>query len=140
MKEIKGFFGEYRFLSNFWPCQIVYKGFTFQSSEALFMAHKSGLEEDFEKFSKFIKPGDAKRAGKQVQLRSDWDQIKFDVMEKVLRLKFEQNPDLMEKLLATGDTYLEETNHWKDLCWGVCEGLGENNLGKLLMRLREKNK
>jgi ribA/ribD-fused uncharacterized protein len=138
MNGIYGFQNEYRFLSNFWPCNIEYNGLTFNNSESLYMAHKSGDEADFVKFAGITKPGDAKRLGRTVRLQPGWDEMKFEVMEKCLRLKFDQNPGLKEKLVATGDLYLEETNQWKDVIWGVCNGVGENNLGKLLMKLREE--
>ena len=56
-------------------------------------------------------------------------------MEDFLRQKFTDS-DLKEKLLATGDAELIEGNHWGDVIWGVCNGIGENNLGKLLMNIR----
>jgi ribA/ribD-fused uncharacterized protein len=144
MKEagIHGFFNEYRFLSNFWPCTIEYEGLKFNNSESLYMAHKSGNVEDFTKFAGITKPGDAKRLGRTVKLRSDWDQVKFAIMEDVLRLKFGQNPDLRAKLLATNEVELIESNSWHDNIWGSCicsqcGNKGKNNLGKILMKLRQ---
>ena len=138
METVRGFFDEYRFLSNFFPCEIEYKGLIFKSSEALYMAHKSGDDADLPKFAEITKAGDAKRVGRTVTLQPNWDQIKFGVMENVLRLKFDQNPKLKEKLLATGDKELVEFNTWGDKIWGVCDGVGENHLGKLLMKLRSE--
>ena len=56
-------------------------------------------------------------------------------MEFVLRQKF-AHPDLLAMLLATGDMELVEDNDWDDTYWGVCNGLGQNHLGKLLMKIR----
>lgn len=134
--EIKGFEGEYRFLSNFWPCKIVWQNYEFKCSEALYMSFKSGNPAAFAEFAK-LEASAAKKLGRQVPLREDWNKNKKRIMANVLNLKFRQNPDLKVKLLATGDAYLEETNWWKDTYWGVCNGVGENNLGLLLMELRE---
>ena len=69
-------------------------------------------------------------------LRSDWEDVKFDVMKEIVILKF-INPNLKEKLLATKDAELIEGNTWNDRCWGVCDGVGQNNLGRILMEVRE---
>lgn len=61
-------------------------------------------------------------------------------MYLVVKSKFEQNSDLKDKLIATGDEYLEEGNTWNDTYWGVCRGKGKNILGKILMRVREELK
>ena len=79
---------------------------------------------------------EAKRLGRRVRLRSDWEQVKYDVMLDVVRAKFNQHPDLAQKLLATGDEELVEGNDWGDTYWGVCNGRGKNMLGKILMRVR----
>ena len=84
-------------------------------------------------------PGEAKRMGRQVTLRKDWEDVKISVMEKGLRMKF-AIPELRDKLLATGEEELVEGNWWGDTCWGVCKGVGANNLGKLLMKIREESR
>jgi hypothetical protein len=134
-KTIDKFEKEYSFLSNFYPCKIKYGNLEFQCAEALYMAHKSGNPEDFARFAP-LNGAEAKKLGKTVKLQENWDEIKFDVMQKVLRLKFIRNPDLKHLLISTGDAELIEGNWWGDKIWGVCNGEGENNLGKLLMELR----
>jgi len=138
-KWIKGFFGDYRFLSNFWPCfyPISYNGFEFHYVENAFMAAKSLDEDDQKKFID-LKPAEAKKLGRTIKLRDDWETVKFDFMFWFNLQKFNENSGLKEKLLATGDRYLEETNHWGDKIWGydVKTNAGENNLGKILMRVR----
>ena len=83
-----------------------------------------------------LNPSEAKRLGRRVRLRSGWEQVKYDVMLDVVRAKFNQHPDLAQKLLATGDEELVEGNDWSDTYWGVCNGRGKNMLGKILMRVR----
>ena len=71
-------------------------------------------------------------------MRSDWEEVKDKVMYEIVLAKFTQNPDLKEKLLATGDESLEEGNTWGDTIWGTVDGVGENRLGKILMRVRDE--
>ena len=82
----------------------------------------------------------AKREEKKVQLRADWETVKNGVMEEVVRAKFSQNPDLLQKLLDTGDLELTEGNGWHDTYRGVDvrTGKGENHLGRILMKLRSE--
>ena len=59
-------------------------------------------------------------------------------MAYVLHLKFRQHPELGNLLIATGDAELIEGNIWRDTYWGVCNGVGKNRLGELLMQLRNE--
>ena len=86
--------------------------------------------------------GKAKRIGRRVVLRKDWDLIKLSVMKRFLMEKFRYS-DFKEKLLSTGDALLVEGNYWHDNYWGDCyckkcqniQGL--NHLGKLIMEVRK---
>ncbi len=82
----------------------------------------------------------AKRKGRQVELRPGWDAVRLSAMEEVVRAKFTQNPDLAARLAATGTMPLVEGNFFGDTFWGVDAktGKGENNLGKILMKIREE--
>jgi ribA/ribD-fused uncharacterized protein len=82
--------------------------------------------------------GQAKRAGMALELRPDWDAVKLDVMYSVNWVKYYRYYELRGKLLATGDAVLVEGNKWGDRFWGVCGGTGENNLGKILMQIRDE--
>lgn len=79
---------------------------------------------------------EAKRLGGRIPIRHDWEQVKLDVMETILRDKFTRHADLQAWLLDTGDRELVEGNTWNDRFWGVCGGIGENHLGRLLMKIR----
>ena len=59
-------------------------------------------------------------------------------MTDIVKAKFEQNEDLQKKLLATEDAYLEEENTWGDRIWGTVNGVGANNLGRILMNVRKE--
>jgi predicted NAD-dependent protein-ADP-ribosyltransferase YbiA (DUF1768 family) len=68
-------------------------------------------------------------------MRSDWNDRKLAVMRDLVGQKFD-NPALAMKLIATGNELLVEGNSWHDTYWGVCNGKGENHLGKILMEVR----
>lgn len=134
---IREFQGKYRFLSNFYEVPVKYKGVVYNNNEAAFQAQKCpGRESEFTS----ITPSEAKRLGRKVPLRKDWEQIKEQVMYEICVAKFTQNPDLMSQLLQT-EGELEEGNYWHDTVWGVDlkTGFGKNKLGKILMRIREEN-
>lgn len=136
---INEFRGKYYFLSNFFEAPVTYEGITYGNNEAAFQAAKVTDTTVKEKFSN-LDPSSAKRKGRHVQLRHGWDRIKFNIMYEIVKAKFEQNSELREKLLETGDSHLEEGNTWGDRIWGTVSGKGQNNLGKILMRVREELK
>jgi ribA/ribD-fused uncharacterized protein len=132
---IDSFSGEYRFLSNFWSVNISYQGITYPSTEHAYQAAKS--PHFLERIRIATLPtGEAKREGQKLELRADWDNVKIQVMRELLMIKF-ANPDLQAKLLATESHELVEGNWWGDIFWGVCNGVGQNHLGRLLMEVRE---
>jgi ribA/ribD-fused uncharacterized protein len=134
---IKEFRGQYYFLSNFYNAKVTWEGITYLNNESAFQSAKVT---DFDTRLKFanLDPSSGKRKGRHVQLRHGWDNIKFDIMYEIVKAKFTQNEDLKAKLLATGDKELQEGNTWNDKIWGVCNGKGQNHLGKILMRVREE--
>ncbi|MDR2655685.1 MAG: NADAR family protein [Oscillospiraceae bacterium] len=140
--KISRFRGNYEFLSNFYPCTISVDNLIFLSSEAAFQAFKCALAGEREQFQ-YLDAVKAKKKGRQVLLKPDWEFVRLDVMSKIVRLKFEQNPQLREKLLATGSAELIEGNSWHDNFWGDCDCpkcqkiTGQNHLGKILMKLRD---
>jgi len=138
---IDDFHGEYRFLSNFGDCPngvILADGIRYPTSEHAYAANKTLEPLQREKIATLPTPGQAKRAGRDVAIRADWEVVKDDAMRKIVFAKFDQNPGLKAKLLATGDAQLIEGNTWGDIYWGVCNGRGHNMLGKILMEVRDK--
>ena len=133
------FRNEYRFLSNFWDAPVTYRGLTYLNNEAAFQAQKCMTEEEKEQFTT-LRSNDAKRLGRRVQLRPDWEEVKVGIMEEIVRAKFTQNENLKELLLATGELVLEEGNTWRDTFWGVDAKTreGQNHLGKIMMRIRKE--
>ncbi len=135
---IKSFSGKYQFLDNFFACDVVYEGIMYPSTEHAFQAAKTTDVEIRKKFRLYETFADAKRKGRQLKLRPDWEEIKDTVMYEVVKDKFTRNARLKEMLLATGDEYLEEGNRHGDRYWGTVSGEGRNQLGKTLMRVRQE--
>lgn len=132
---IDRFVGDFAFLSNFYPSTIRYEGILYGTIEHVYQAYKTIDESERNIVRSAKTPGEAKKLGRSVTLRPDWDKIKVNLMQEFIRLKFE-NPLLREMLLATGEADLIEGNYWNDKFWGVCRGQGENWLGKILMEVR----
>ena len=131
------FRGKYAFLSNFYNAPIKYKDKEYLTSEHLYQACKTDLEDERKWVRSAPTPEEAKRRGKQVTLRSDWNQIKISAMRGILKLKFTQHPDLMKQLKAIHEPLVED-NTWGDKFWGRVNGIGHNHLGKLLDEIRSK--
>lgn len=138
MKKIDCFDGEYAFLSNFYEAPVEKGGIVYPTNEHFFQAMKTLDNEKRKEIAAASTPGQAKRMGRTVKLRPDWEQSKYQIMKEGLTLKFFTHKDLAEKLLATGDAWLIEGNWWGDTYWGVCNGVGHNMLGNLLMEIRKQ--
>lgn len=134
---IDSFRGEYEFLSNFYRHPVFWQGLVWATSEHAYQAAKCSEDEDFYLFQdNKMTPGQAKRLGQTVLTWYNWDSKRFDVMLDIVKAKFD-DPDLAAMLMATGDAILIEGNTWGDRYWGQCDGVGENNLGKILMYVRD---
>ena len=136
VKIIDSFHGEYAFLSNYYDSPIFYDGILYPSVEHAFQAAKTTVFIQRIIIANKKTPGQAKRAGRKVTLRDNWDDIKLYIMKELIILKF-TNPKLKSALLNTKDAELIERNTWNDTYWGICNGIGEIHLGKILMEVRE---
>ena len=143
--DILSFSGNYSYLSNFYvgspaPYRItlsdgeIYQ--LFRTSEHAYQAAKARTVEEASRVARTSNPRDAKRQGRALIVRDDWDDIKLSVMAHVIAMKFSYDIVLREKLLGTGDALLVEGNTWGDTFWGQCRGVGENHLGRTLMGVR----
>lgn len=134
---IDSFTGDYAFLSNFAPSPIRQDGRTWPTAEHLFQSMKCVQQDQRNWVATAPTPGEAKRRGHSVSMRSGWEQHKRAAMLRVVLAKFEQNPDLAANLAATYGAELVEGNTWGDRYWGRVNGVGENWLGRILMWVRE---
>ena len=143
---------QYGFLSNFFPAPFELDGVRFPTLEHYYVYMKSEDQSFRDRISSAETPGRAKRLGDdkhkkslfvqgQASKRPDWEQVKFQVMERGVQAKFEQNPELMAKLQATAPMELLEDSP-TDLVWGTGhideQGNypGKNMLGVILMKVR----
>ena len=164
MKTIKNFRGYYSFLSNFSNSKIKFKNYIFENSESVFQVQKFDYNDQLLRAFSVLNPSDAKKYGRakilflnndtdelasnkrpyywenytEFRMTPDWNDRKIEAMYNSVRLKFTQNPEIKEKLIETRDYYLEEGNTWGDKFWGTVNGEGENNLGIILMQVRDE--
>lgn len=138
MKKISSFQGKYRFLSNFYISPFTdSKNLTWDSVEHYYQAMKSKNPMVRRSIRLAATPAEAKKKGRKIYIRDDWDKIKDRVMLMGLYHKFDQNFELAQRLINLKDYILEEGNTWGDTYWGVYNGRGENKLGKSLMIVRD---
>lgn len=135
MNIIDAFNGNYRFLSNFWYSEILYKGISYPSVEHAYQASKTNSLENKLYIASLKTPVEAKKAGKKLDIICGFDNQKISIMKELCKLKF-QDKSLALKLKLTDPAKLIEGNSWGDTFWGVCNGKGENNLGIILMDIR----
>lgn len=135
-KTIYSFDGKYRFLSNFYLSSVEFEGRIYSSVEHAYQAAKTSDDTQRYKISLSLTPSEAKQAGRNVRLRPDWEFVKIPIMRSLIQKKFE-NPVLAAMLRNTGNAELIEGNWWNDTFWGMCNGVGQNWLGRILMEARE---
>lgn len=142
---INNFDKDYAFLSNFYDAPIIYEGITYLNSEAAFQAAKTLNLKERQKFST-LNPSQAKKAGRKLDLREDWEEVKNQVMYDICYAKFSSNTHLKLLLMTTKDEELVEGNWWHDNYWGDCscdkckDIIGRNELGRILMQIRDNLK
>ena len=144
---INRFIGKYEVFSNFCPAKVVYDNITYPTVEHAYVASKT-MDRKFRRnvaMSPASQAGKMKKWGRTVNLRSDWDEVKLEIMQDLVTQKFNKYNDYgkYELLLGTGDQLIVEGNYWHDNFWGNClcqkcmKIKGENHLGQILMKVRE---
>lgn len=128
------FRNQFWFLSNMYPYSMTINGVRYTCVESAFQSFKIKDKEARWQFSN-LNGFKAKKLGRRVQLRSDWNEIKVEVMYRLLKIKFKG--ELGAKLKSI-DGHIVEENTWGDTFWGVCRGRGQNQLGILLEQIRDE--
>ena len=136
---INQFKGEYDFLGNRFGCRFVWQELQYGNAEAAFQSSKC-VDESERKVYAGCSADKAALKGKDMLPFPGWENARLDIMESILRTKFEQNPALMKKLTDTGTRILINGNNKQETYWGVdlYSWQGENHLGKILMNIRNK--
>jgi len=152
------FRNKFFFLSNCFPCVIEnIDGVKFPSVENAyqwckevdpnreFMPMHGSAAHNWTKYMTEASAFQAKKAGRRANMKANWNEIKVEVMRRLLKQKFQAGTELGDRLRATRNMKLEEGNLWHDNFWGVCycsKCVGredaQNMLGKLLMERREE--
>lgn len=101
INTISEFRGKYAFLSNFYAAPVFFEGLMYRNNEAAFQSAKI-LDRNNRMIFCRMDPSTAKQIGRKLRLREDWEAVKDNVMEKIIRDKFTRNPELKAKLLANG--------------------------------------
>lgn len=135
--EINRFRDEYAWLSNMYGCDIIYDGHVYPSVENAYQAAKCKFDVEQQIFYT-CSPRDAKRFGRNVRMKEDFEANKISIMLDIVRVKFTQNNYLKGKLVDTYPAKIIEGNTWNDHFWGVCNGYGENKLGLCIMKVRDE--
>jgi len=138
MSKIESFSGEYKFLSNFYPCVVELDDEKYSSVEHAYQAAKTLDIKDRKIIQNTPQPNIVKKLGRYVTVRDDWNEIKLEIMSMLVWQKFSTSNELRKKLLNTYGYELIEGNRWNDTYWGICKGIGQNNLGKILMAVRHE--
>jgi ribA/ribD-fused uncharacterized protein len=135
---ITRFDGDYHFLSNFYPRIFSYEGVWWPTAEHAYQAMKSVDSYSYETIRQLPSAGAAKKYGRKIEIREDWEDVKISVMRRIVAAKF-RDRELATRLWQTGNVVLVEGNYWGDTFWGVdYKKGGENVLGKILMEVRSK--
>jgi len=136
MTAITNFAGYYRFLSNFYYQPFIWNDREYRTAEHAYQSQKPRFEADANEVVLARTPGEAKRIANSCAIAEGFHERKLDIMESVCRAKFEVTTCRF-LLASTGRRELIEGNTWGDIYWGVCKGVGQNNLGKILMKIRD---
>ncbi len=144
MDDVIGFYPrEFYPLDNFSSFKVEVDGYLYASLEEAFQS--SLFLPDYPDISQKIKNSHSAHEAQKIMFENI-DKVKYSfdeqlvIMEKLLRIKSEQNPYVKKKLLETKDyTIVEDSPKDSYWGWGINRD-GENQLGKLWMKLREEIK
>ena len=141
MKKILFYEDKYYLFSNFSAHTVTYHGQLYPTSEHAYQAAKFESGEIRKAIMRAQSPLEAKHLANDVyreQRRSDWDDVKVDVMYQIVKAKLLQQTEVRDALMETLDEEIIE-NSPIDYFWGCGEdGTGENQLGKVWMKLRKE--
>lgn len=128
--------GPYGFLSNFYQAPIIIDDLEWPTVEHYYQAQKTTITENREQIRLSKSPDEAKSLGRKFHNRTDWEEKKVEIMKFALEIKFNQQPELKQKLIDTNNAVLHEDSP-NDFIWGWRNN-GLDYLGKLLMEIRAK--
>ena len=126
------------YMSNFYKSNFFLYDKTWVTVEHAFQAQKTVDPVQYEEIHSAKTARLARDLGQKVTLIPNWEDVKVQVMYECVLQKFSQNQKIKELLLSTGSEELVEDSP-VDWCWGCgADGKGKNELGKILVRVREE--
>jgi len=126
-----------KIFSNFIDSPILMDGIRYPTVEHAYQAHKCSTIEERKQIAALPNAGKAKRAGRKVKVREDWEQVKYAIMCECLLHKFRIKEFKIELLRTNNKPIIEDASVWDDKIWGTGrDGTGQNLLGKALMKVR----
>ena len=143
------FQSHHAYMSNMFACPIKYNGTCFHSAEQLYQTEKARHAGDQLVESQLLEcdsPYDAKRIGDAIRSSQSWDHIKLKVMRMIINLKFDQNPNIRDKLLKTkGNLYEATTDRFFGCGFSIAQHsrinstsvTAQNHIGNLLREYRD---
>jgi ribA/ribD-fused uncharacterized protein len=128
--------------SNFSPHSIEFDGILFPTAEHAFHAAKFDDPTIKSEIQHSRSPLEAYTLGKKYKdkRRGNWDDIKLDTLYQIMVEKVAQHTEVKDALLATGNEEIVEDNPNDDYWGNGADGKGQNQTGKILMRIREELK
>jgi len=116
---------------------VTFQDLEYRSVEAVYQSLKTQDMEKRKSFCEMSGP-EAKKIGRGLRLRPDWDSIKVRAMAAIIAAAYKPGTNRADLLLFTEDASIVEGNTWGDTFWGVCNGRGRNILGRILEAQRSR--
>ena len=128
--------------SNFSSYQVEWKGLVWKTSEHAYQASKFLDEKIKKEIFDSRSAYDSKMLSIKYKdkIRDGWYDMRLPIMEEIIREKLAQHPHIKKKLLQTENRPIIEASK-DDSFWGWGPNkTGQNNHGKIWMKLREELK
>lgn len=147
VQKITRFEGAYSYLSMKSKASITLDGIAYENVTSAWLA-QAVPETERQGFSGLTHK-QARKRYKELPHEENWEKRKYEVLYHTVKAKYEQNPELKEKLVSTGDLpIIFDTTGGHDNELGCCfckecrekEIEGKNIYGKILMRVRSLNR
>jgi ribA/ribD-fused uncharacterized protein len=140
MIQIPYYETSYFALSNFSAHSIRYEGVLYPTVEHAYHAQKFTDQAIVDEIMAAGSPLEAYSVAQRYKAarKQDWDEIKVSVLYELVREKVRQHSEVREALLATADEEIVEVNPNDDFWGNGKDGNGQNQMGKILMKIREE--
>lgn len=138
MIKIPYYENSYFALNNFSAHTIKYNGIFYPTAEHAFHGAKFDDEKIKEEIRNTTSPLEAFELGKKYKLlrKTNWNEIKVNILYEILKEKVKQHEEVKKVLLSTNEEEIVEDNPNDDFWGNGKDGSGQNQTGKILMKIR----